>query len=177
MRTLTKEDLLERRQVDAETNCWNYTGYVDVAGYGIFGSRLNASGKHMPRKAHSFSYETWVGPIEPGMHIHHLCRNKSCFNPDHLVQLDPSAHMREHWGDTCSRGHGEEFWRMRTQNGVTSRFCRECDRLRNAANRARRSIPCIECGQPRLSDKDAGTRRNFTGLCKVCHYKSLRKAA
>lgn len=174
MRRLTLKDLVDRVEKDPETQCWNYTGYVDVTGYGIFSTVRGSNDQLMPARAHWFSYESFIGQRQPGMHIHHLCHNKRCVNPDHLVQLDPADHAREHYGDTCPRGHGEEHWRI-TQKG--SRYCRACDLERNAANRARRSVPCTACGKPRLADVDAGQKRNFTGLCRPCWLESRRKTA
>lgn len=60
------------------TNCWFWKGGLDTNGYGCF---------KIPSKqviAHRFSYELFKGRIPKGLVIDHICRNKSCVNPDHL---------------------------------------------------------------------------------------------
>lgn len=46
--------------------------------------------------AHRAVYELFVGAIPEGHHLHHLCFQCACVNPDHLVPMTPSEHMREH---------------------------------------------------------------------------------
>lgn len=72
------ERLLRGRTVDAN-GCWlstnrpNRKGYVRV-GFGRRGSDY----------IHRVSYTHFCGPIPTGLTIDHLCRNRGCFNPDHL---------------------------------------------------------------------------------------------
>lgn len=177
-RRLEIQDFLARIDFDTETKCWNYTGYIDQNGYGCFGSVVGK--RRYPKRAHWFSYEHFIGERLDGMHIHHLCENKRCANPDHLVQLDPREHVNVHLGDfvnVCTRGHGSEHWRTRRKGNTTSRYCRECDRLRKAETRAATAVPCVECGNPRLADTGA-SRRGLTdsGLCRPC-YRRLRLTA
>ena len=65
--------------VDPITGCWKYIK-LSSNGYG----KIYVYGKHMP--AHRFSYETFVGPLDPTLEICHTCNCKSCINPDHLRQ-------------------------------------------------------------------------------------------
>ena len=65
--------------VDPITGCWNYIN-ISSNGYG----KIYVYGKHM--KAHRFSYETFIGPLDPKLEICHSCNCKSCINPDHLRQ-------------------------------------------------------------------------------------------
>jgi hypothetical protein len=68
--------------------CWTWLGRVDpVGGYG-------RSGKH--DKAHRAHWEERRGPIPPGRELHHLCENKLCINPDHMVALTHEEHMQVH---------------------------------------------------------------------------------
>jgi len=73
--------------IDASTGCWIWTGRINEGGYGAVS--VGKSGK----KAHRVSYERAKGPIPEGMHIHHLCHNKACINPDHLEAVSPRDHL------------------------------------------------------------------------------------
>ena len=56
-----------------------------------------------------------AGPLISGYHIHHVCEDKRCINPAHLVQLSPAAHLEAHqlikkfgpWSDTV---YGHYCW-------------------------------------------------------------------
>ena len=77
--------LLTGRIIHPITNCWisqrvptNYRGYVRI----------------MNRYQHRLAYERFIGPIPLGYQIDHLCRNPSCFNPEHLEAVLPSENVR-----------------------------------------------------------------------------------
>lgn len=65
------------------SGCWVWVGYIDAGGYGMF--RVGGS---MVRP-HRFSYSLYVGPIEEGLSIDHLCGVRTCCNPAHL---EPVTH-------------------------------------------------------------------------------------
>lgn len=72
-----KAYLIERITKIPGKDCWLWNGALN-GGYG----RPSVDGKH--QYAHRLSYEAFVGPIPEGMFLDHLCRNRSCINPDHL---------------------------------------------------------------------------------------------
>jgi predicted metal-binding protein len=86
-----KEDPLIRfhrkYKVDLETNCWIWTDKPHKTGYAY----LRVYDKNM--KAHRFSYETFVGPLNPKLEICHQCNNKLCLNPKHLRQDTRSSNQ------------------------------------------------------------------------------------
>src|SRR6202030_118623 len=69
---------------EPNSGCWLWLGACNEFGYGKFGKV----------KAHRFSYEREKGPIPDGLEIDHLCRNKSCVNPDHLEAVTHGENRR-----------------------------------------------------------------------------------
>ena len=66
--------------VDPNTGCWKYTGYIATNGYG----QITVNKKTL--RVHRFSYETFIGHLDPTLEICHSCNCKSCINPEHLRQ-------------------------------------------------------------------------------------------
>lgn len=77
-----------RYAVNIETRCWEWCGEINRKGYG----RLWVGGKR--RFAHRAYYEAKYGPIPEGLQIDHLCRNRSCVNPDHLEPVTALENRR-----------------------------------------------------------------------------------
>ena len=107
--------------------CWDWLG-ATIIGYGVFGRG--------PQKlVHRLSYEIFVGPIPYGLQIDHLCRNRSCLNPDHLEAVTGTENQYRSMSPTglnarkthCKRGH--PFDERNTRIGKDgSRNCRTCAR-------------------------------------------------
>ena len=66
--------------VDPITGCWKYNKKLHPDGYGY----LKINGKMI--KAHRFSYEYFIGPLDLKLMICHNCHNRKCCNPNHLRQ-------------------------------------------------------------------------------------------
>lgn len=141
---LTVDRLFAHRDIDAETGCWNWTGSRVALGYGqiSIGGRLKG--------VHRAAYEALRGAVPDGLVLDHLCRNPSCFNPDHLEPVSHRTNVLRGVSPLaaaarathCKRGHAfdEENTRV-TRTGT--RKCRACDRARvkrnyDAARSARR---------------------------------------
>lgn len=137
-----RERLLERRNIQDMKHtspCWLWEGSVNPKGYGALSVRGRTKGVH--RLAH----EEFVGPIPEGMAVDHLCRVRSCFNPDHLEAVT----VRENniraaranprvLSPTCGRGHS--FAEFGYKSAGRKRRCRACDRIRER-RRAPRKRP------------------------------------
>ncbi len=95
---------------------------------------------------HRLGYRLMVGPIPDGLTLDHLCRNRACWNPEHLdpVTLQINNHRGDGWAGHnarathCSKGH--EFddanarWRYRADKRPNPhRQCKQCDREYRAA--------------------------------------------
>ena len=59
--------------------CWLWTSELNKSGYG----RFSYNGKRV--FAHCHAYALWVGEVPQGSSVAHICRNKSCCNPEHLL--------------------------------------------------------------------------------------------
>ncbi len=70
--------------------CWIWCSGKNKDGYGKF-----TIGR-ITRSTHRWTYEALVGPIPVGLELDHLCRVRSCCNPDHLEAV---THR-----ENCSRG-------------------------------------------------------------------------
>lgn len=70
------------------TPCWVWHGALNRDGYGRAPTHIRE------RSAHRAMYEAVVGPIPEGMELDHLCRVKSCVNPDHMEPVTPAVNVR-----------------------------------------------------------------------------------
>lgn len=128
------------------SDCVVWTGTIDRYGYGRFGDR----------NAHRVVFQTLVGPVPPGLQLDHLCHDpaacpggpscphRRCVNPDHLQVTthrenslrgnSPAAQNARQ--TSCLSGH--DFTPENTRFAQGRRFCRACDRRRQAEHKARR---------------------------------------
>lgn len=76
------EYLEKRREIDASTSCWNWTGYVDRDGYGRHVSKwYRLYGKS---GTHQLSYLANNGEIPDGLLVCHTCDNRKCMYPEQM---------------------------------------------------------------------------------------------
>lgn len=119
---------LAKVEVDHQSGCWIWRASRDGHGYGMFhiGPRTMGRTTHIVR-AHRFGYEHFIGAIEDGLELDHLCKQKSCVNPHHLEPVTHAENMFRSRRETCSRGHANE-WIQSTKQ----RYCSACRREREA---------------------------------------------
>lgn len=86
--------------VDAASGCWVWIGKRWRKGYGVYRGGL----------AYSVAWFACGRQMEFGFSLHHVCFNKRCVNPDHLVSIPGFEHRRIH-AERWRAGHflgGEE---------------------------------------------------------------------
>ena len=106
------------KSVKSANGCWDWIGAKNAKGYGNFRSR----------SAHVVAYELVKGAIPTGLQIDHLCRNKSCINPDHLEAVTGQENTRRAQPTHCKHGHalsGSNVMLYARPDGIR-RKCREC---------------------------------------------------
>jgi hypothetical protein len=127
------------------SGCWHWTGATQGNGYATTKWRRRTA------LAHRISFGILRDSLYPDMHLDHLCRNRSCVNPDHLEQvtprentvrgLAPEAARRRHASVThCPRGHEytKENTKTRLGRGYVERECRTCRRAEGRVYAARK---------------------------------------
>jgi hypothetical protein len=82
-------DVLNKYKID-KNGCWIYTGNKDKHGYGIFYFQQASY------KAHRISWMLKYGQIKERKVLDHLCKNKSCINPDHLEAVSQLENVLRH---------------------------------------------------------------------------------
>lgn len=87
------------------TPCWIWTAQISSSGYGVF------SICRRPTAAHRVSYELVKGPIPDGLVTDHLCRVRSCVNPDHLQPTSMMINSQRQGLRTDNKsGHRGVYW-------------------------------------------------------------------
>lgn len=112
----------ERKTVDPVSGCWVWTGPVNNNGYGKVGNTY----------VHRLSYAVAKGPIPAETEIDHLCRNRRCFNPEHLDAVTHTENVRRspRTGSATHCAHGHQYVVVGFWMTGGRRRCKECRRLR-----------------------------------------------
>lgn len=171
--------------------CWIWTASICPQGYGKF--VLPGRGAVY---AHRVSHELFKGPIPDGLHVDHLCRVRSCVNPEHLEAVPSAENNRRGISpcadnlrkDTCPRGH--EYTHYTLKDGSIRRDCRTCMRLaqmkryriNGIKERVYKTIIidgrecrlCHQCGQP-IKPKDVEKIPGEWDHAQGCQYANLKR--
>lgn len=120
--------------------CWLWMGALDKDGYGYYAAYRKRE------RVHRYSYELLREDIPDGLVIDHLCRVRSCANPEHLEAVtDVENIMRGNAPAVlnsqkthCVHGHELIGINLYIQKKTGKRFCRTCDRRRGLAYEKRK---------------------------------------
>lgn len=128
------------RYVSPEPNsgCWLWVGSLNKGGYGQLGVKKGQFGAatKRPKVAHIIAWELYRGPIPDGFQLDHLCRVRSCVNPDHLEPVICRTNLARGMGFVgqnlrkthCPQGH--EYTKENTYlTRRGERNCRACRKL------------------------------------------------
>ena len=133
------ERLSDRIMPVPESGCWLWMGSHDPKGYG----RIIINRRRVP--LHRVVFEQLYGPIPEGKQIDHLCRVKSCINPNHLEIVESRTNTLRGIGPTalnaqkthCHHGHPFDLANtiFRRTGGRRCRQCRKEDLKRELAKK------------------------------------------
>ena len=122
---------------EPNSGCWLWDGALKDNGYGCVwaGGRVKA--------AHREVYELLLGCVSSSLTLDHLCRQRSCVNPDHLEPVTLRENLRRGESPTaintrkthCVHGHELSGSNLRIRASGW-RGCKECDVVAKRVHRA-----------------------------------------
>jgi HNH endonuclease len=139
--SLSREADLRRILSRCDINdCWHWTGAVANTGYGKAGVGSLLDDTRRVANVHRFVYESLVGPVPEGLVLDHLCRNKTCVNPDHLQPVTKSMNALRGHSPLGARTHcnyGHPFSGANLRLRSTGRGCITCLQAMQQKSRAK----------------------------------------
>ena len=137
------ETRIETWIATAQTNasgCWLWSGSTNGVGYGM----VTLFKQH--RTIHSVFYEHFIGSVPEGKELDHKCRNRNCFNPNHLEavtrreNLHRGSHqnMKSHMSGLCKLGHPLVTISATDRSSGKRGICRICTRRRSSEHTLKR---------------------------------------
>jgi hypothetical protein len=134
---------LMKGRVVTESGCWISPRKPDRYGYVMVGNGKNITGE---RRQHRRAWVLLRGPIPKDLVPDHTCRNRACFNPDHIewvtnqvnvlrgnsAQMNKDRHAQiRATRDTCAGGHpwNDENIRKEPRGIYTCRLCKRATQI------------------------------------------------
>lgn len=159
---------------DPATGCWNWTGSKMRNGYGQF--------RYETRNwaAHRVAWVLFVGPLEEGLDLDHLCRNRACVCPNHLEPVTRAENLRRGAALITRCPHGHPYDEENTYWHRGHRLCRACKKtpkwkeyIRNYyqqrhPDRATDNKDKTHCPQGHPFDEENTYRYRDARRCRTC---------
>lgn len=137
------EAALARRSEPQADGCIVWTGSKNAKGYGRLTFMIGGGDtRQFHIRVHRAAWILARGPIEdPSLVLDHLCRNRSCMNPDHLELVTvtenrrrgiPERGRKAAGATSCKWGHPwpEHLYVYTSATGTLGYNCRACSRER-----------------------------------------------
>jgi len=125
---MNKQELLRFQkfiELDLLSGCWLWKGFL-TQGYG----RMKINGKSL--LVHRLAFLHWNDQIPRELQLDHLCRNRSCVNPEHLEIVTNQENCRrgeKYTKQFCKNGHPRISKNLYVKPSG-NRDCRICTNLR-----------------------------------------------
>lgn len=164
------ESWIPRTYSVSDSGCWEWKGTKNSGGY----AKTKIKGKTL--LGHRMMYEFTHGSIPQHLTLDHLCRNRSCVNPQHLEPVTMKENLLRGNGacainkrkTKCKRGH--PFGKQTKFNlNKGNRMCHTCAKLRKPR---RKFLSCVDCNEKRFVFARRDTKR-----CKLCSNRENIKRA
>jgi hypothetical protein len=148
-RSVTPPDQRFWPKVAEDGECWRWVGAIQAQGYGVFYLGKDDGGQRRWARAHRYAYEALRTDIPAGLDLDHLCRHRWCVNPWHLEPVTASENMLRMPRDVrdaafrpshCKHGHPLNAANTYVQPKTGFRYCRTCQKRRQAAFLARKAV-------------------------------------
>jgi hypothetical protein len=125
-----------------ESGCWLSTYAPGSNGY--ISATWRADGRSTGTGAHRAAWTHHNGPIPDGMTVDHLCRKRTCVNPEHLRLLSNTDNARRQYGrdwplGQCRNGHPDSKREEFVSKGRVRTRCRPCLDYQNSLWREKRA--------------------------------------
>ncbi len=118
------ERFCQKIVIENETGCWEWIGAKSIIGYGQFAPTSRRRGGLLT-SPHRFIWAYLNGEIPTEQEVDHICRNRSCTNPEHLRLVSHEENQSFLKKEFCKHGHPLSGENLHI-NSKGKRVCKKC---------------------------------------------------